>query len=111
MRSWLAPVNAPRTAPNNSLSSRVSVIAAQLQTTKGPAGNWTQAVQRARHQLLARSGRTANQHRSKMRRDAAYGHEDFLHDGALSYHALKLERVVDVLLQPRAVLASPRFLE
>ncbi len=37
-RSWRASVNAPRTAPNSSLSSSVSGIAPQLIATNGPEG-------------------------------------------------------------------------
>ena len=36
-RFWAAPVNAPRTCPNSSLSSRVSGRAPQSMTTNGPA--------------------------------------------------------------------------
>ena len=40
VRLLTAPVNAPRTWPNSSLSSRLSLSAPQLTRTNGPLARW-----------------------------------------------------------------------
>ena len=58
-----APVNAPRTWPNSSDSSSVSVSAPQLTGTNGRAARAAVAMDRPRHQLLARAALADDQHR------------------------------------------------
>ena len=52
-RAGSAPVKAPRSWPNSSLSISSRGIAAMLMATNGPAAALAVIVQRARHQLLA----------------------------------------------------------
>ena len=54
----VAPVNAPRSWPNNSLSSSVSGMAAQLTLIIGPAARVLLGVDHVRHHLLAHSAFT-----------------------------------------------------
>ena len=65
-RSACAPVKAPRSCPNSSLSRSVSGIAPQSTTTNGPAGAGSGGVERARRQLLARPGLAQEQHRARL---------------------------------------------
>ena len=58
-----APLNAPRSKPNISDSSRSAGSAAQLTFTKGLFASRRERAQRARHQLLAGAALAANQHR------------------------------------------------
>ena len=58
----VAPVNAPFSWPNSSLSISVSVSAAQLTATHGPFARRRRAVDRARDHLLAGAGLAAEQH-------------------------------------------------
>ena len=53
--SVLAPVNAPRSYPNSSLSASSSGIAAQLTVTKGPFARRSLVVDRLGEELLPRS--------------------------------------------------------
>ena len=79
-----APVNAPFSWPNSSLSSRFSGIAAQLMATNCCAAPMRQIVQRARQQLLAGSRFTQQHHRR-----AGVGHT--LHRAAELLH-LRISR-------------------
>ena len=58
-----APVKAPRSWPNSSLSSSVSGSAPQLTATNGLRGARAAVVDRARDELLARAGLALDQHR------------------------------------------------
>ena len=59
-----APVNAPFSWPNSSLSSSVSGSAPQLTDTNGARGAARFAVDRAGHQLLAGAALAVHQHRA-----------------------------------------------
>jgi hypothetical protein len=65
-----APVKAPRSCPNSSLSSSVSGIAAQLIATKRAAARGRELVDRAREELLAGSALSLEEHRRVGRGDA-----------------------------------------
>ena len=99
-RSATAPVNAPRTWPNSSLSISSSGIAAQLTSTNGAGAPAAERVDRARDQLLAGAVLAVDQHAAVGRR----GHRDLLaqlpHRVALADHRL---RAIDARAQ-RAVL-------
>jgi hypothetical protein len=85
-RMVCAPVKAPRSWPNSSDSSRSLGMAAVLMATKGPAGARRMLVQRARHQLLARTRLAGDQHRDLALAQAADGAEHVLHRGRLAEH-------------------------
>jgi hypothetical protein len=59
---WVAPVNAPRTCPNSSLSSSVSVMAPQLTAMNGPAVPRRLVVHEAGDALLAGPALTGDEH-------------------------------------------------
>ncbi len=63
LRSLIAPVNAPFSWPNSSLSSSVSGRAAQLTVTNGLRGAPAVVMDGARDQFLARAALAAQQHR------------------------------------------------
>ena len=63
IRTDVAPVKAPRSCPNNSLSTSVGDSAPQLTVTRGPLAAATSAVDRAGDELLARAGFAGHQHR------------------------------------------------
>ena len=75
----IAPVNAPRTWPNSSLSNSVSTTAEQLIVTNRRALRGPSAVQRARHQLLAGAGLAGDQHGAHVRRQPPDAVEQLLH--------------------------------
>ena len=62
-----APVKAPRSWPNSSLSASSRGSAPQLTATNGPPGFGPELVQRARQQLLARAALAGHQHRRRRR--------------------------------------------
>jgi len=64
-RRAIAPVNAPFSCPNNSLSTSVPGRAAQFTATNKPLPPAAALVDRAGHQLLARAGFAAEQHRGR----------------------------------------------
>ena len=59
----IAPVNAPRSCPNSSLSSRFAGIAAQLISTNGAGARGLSIVNRPGQELLAGAGLAPDQHR------------------------------------------------
>ena len=69
-RARRAPVNAPRSWPNSSLSSSVSGIAAQLIATNGARRARAAVVERARDELLADAALARDEHRRRRGRDA-----------------------------------------
>ena len=80
----VAPVNAPRTWPNSSLSNRVSTIAEQLHGDElAVARGAAELVQRARDELLARAGFAGDERRAHVRRQPADRVEQLLHRRAL----------------------------
>ena len=87
-RSATAPVNAPRTWPNSSLSISSSGIAAQLTSTNVAVAPAAQRVDRPRDQLLAGAVLAVDQHAAVGRRR----HRDLLaqlaHRVALADHRL-----------------------
>ena len=99
-RSAMAPVNAPLTCPNSSLSISSSGMAAQLTSTNGPPRRRLSAWMRARDELLARAVLAVDQHAAVGRRR----HRDLLaqlrHHVALAHHR---QPPIDVRAQ-RAVL-------
>ena len=68
-RVLTAPVNAPRSWPKSSLSTRLSGSAAQLMATNGPDGSRPEPVEVARDQLLAGPALADDQHLARHRRD------------------------------------------
>ena len=68
-RCAIAPVNAPLSWPNSSLSSRPVGMAAQFSLTNVRAAPPAQVVDRARDQFLAGARLALNQHRRIGRRD------------------------------------------
>ena len=74
-RASIAPVKAPRSWPNSSLSSRSRGIAAELTATKGPALRALAACSAARDQLLAGAALAGHQHRHVAARHAPDGLE------------------------------------
>ena len=79
-RSRSAPVNAPLTWPNSSLSSRLCERAAQWTLTNGRAGPGAGGVDRLGQQLLARAALAADQDGRRAGGDLA-GQLDHLPDG------------------------------
>ena len=69
-RARSAPVNAPRSWPNSSLSRSVSVKAAQLTATRGLEAAAAAAVNRAGYQFLAGPGLSSDENRRVRWRDA-----------------------------------------
>ena len=79
-----APVKAPRSWPNSSLSIRPSGRAPQLTRTNGPAGAVRVAVQGGGDQLLAGAALADDQDGGVGRRGQADRLEDLAHRGALA---------------------------
>ena len=79
VRLSMAPVNAPRTWPKSSLSSRLSVRAPQLTRTNGRLRARAELVDRVGDQFLAGAGLAQEQHRRTAPRDLAGDAVDFLH--------------------------------
>ena len=71
MRLRSAPVNAPFSWPNNSLSSSVSGMAAQLMARNGRVGPLAVLIDRPGDQLLAGAALAADQHGDVLRRHPA----------------------------------------
>jgi hypothetical protein len=74
-----APVNAPRSCPNSSLSSSDSVKAPQLTARNGPL---PRAVDALRDQLLAGAGLALDQHRDRGRGGALHQPQQLAQRGA-----------------------------
>ena len=78
-RRSTAPVNAPFSWPNSSLSISVSGMAAQLMATKRSGAARAESVDRARGQLLAGSAFAGDQHRGAAGRDLLDQRENLPH--------------------------------
>ena len=91
MRRSSAPVNAPLTCPNSSLSISPAEMAPQFTLTSGCWSAWAAVVDRASDQLLAGPGLSENQDRSVGRRDAV---DHVEHGGELRAAADDLLEVV-----------------
>ena len=94
----VAPVKAPRTWPNSSLSNSVSTTAEQLTVTKRRSRRGPGLVQRARDQLLAGAGLAGDERGAHVRRQPADHAEQLLHHRAAADHAAELEAPRDVAL-------------
>ena len=81
-----APVKAPRSWPNSSLSSRSFGIAAVLMATNGPLRARAVLVQRVRDQFLAGAALAGDQHRDVALAQPADGAEHVLHRRRLAEH-------------------------
>ena len=82
MRRRSAPVKAPFSWPNSSLSSSVSGMAAQLRARNGALALRAVLVDGPGHQLLAGAALAGDQHRDVLGGDAADGLVDLLHGRA-----------------------------
>ena len=102
----LAPVNAPRTWPNSSLSNSVSTTAEQLSGMKRRAWRGPSRVQRLGDQLLAGAGLAGDQHGAHVRRQAADRIEQLLHRRAPADHALELALLGDLGVDRHHQLAA-----
>ena len=78
---WIAPVNAPRSWPNSSLSSRVSVSAAQLSRSSGAVARGRAAVDVLGEDLLADAGLAEDEHADRADRDAIDQGVELAHRG------------------------------
>ena len=85
-RAVTAPVNAPFSWPNSSLSISVPATAPQSTTTNGLSGARRQLVERARDHLLAGAGLALDEHGRVGRRDPLEQAEDLAHRGRLADH-------------------------
>ena len=98
----VAPVNAPRSWPNSSLSISSGGIAAQLTLTNGLSRQRAVAVDRARDQLLAGAALAGDQHaRCGSARPSRSGANSVAHRRALADH-------LAALVDRRAQAAGPR---
>ena len=97
--SRTAPVNAPRTCPKSSDSSSVSVSAAQLIETNGPAGARALVVDQPNDELLAGAALAVDQDRRVQRRDTPRELEHLLHGGAAGDEMLRGGVTGDALAQ------------
>ena len=84
----MAPVNAPFSWPKSSLSSRVSVSAAQLMATNGLSARGTVPVHGARDQFLAGAALATDQHRRVRACDARDAVEERTHWFARADHVV-----------------------
>ena len=82
----VAPVKAPRSWPNSSVSISSGGIAAQLTLTNGLSARALGAVDRARDQLLAGAALAGDQHARPRRRDLRDLGEQRRHRRALADH-------------------------
>ena len=99
-RSATAPVNAPRTWPNSSLSISSSGIAAQFTSTNGRRAARLDRVDRPRDQFLAGAVLAVDQHAAVGRRRHRHLLAQLAHRVALAHHRL---RAIDARAQ-RAIL-------
>ena len=104
-RDSIAPVKAPRSWPNSSLSSSSRGIAAALTATKGPAARPLAAWMRARDQLLAGAALAGDEHRHVAARHAADRLEELEQRGARARPAARPPRCGP---RPRAAGRAPR---
>ena len=94
-----APVNAPRSCPNNSLSSRSRGIAAMLSAMNGIARACAVFVQRTRNDFLAAARFSGEQHRHIGLRQPSDGTKDLLHRRRLAQDFRGISgRLVDLRL-------------
>ena len=110
-RALTAPVKAPRSWPNSSLSTSSREKAAQLTLISGRAAARAVVVQRVGDQLLAGAARAADQHREVGRRHLADHVEHALHGGALADQVLEAIRVRRLLLKQPQIAAQRHALE
>ena len=110
--SLSAPVKAPRTCPNNSLSNSVSTTAEQFSTTKCPFHR-ARLVQGSGHQFLTGAGFAGHQHGPVVWRYAANAREHLPHRRTASDHSFELRvlqnAIVDRLARSRRRASSASF--
>jgi len=95
-RAWWAPVNAPRSWPNSSLSSSVSASEAQCPRAAGPFVR----VERARDQLLAGAGLAADEDGRRALRHLGDHGVDLAHGAAVADDVAGAELAAQLLAQP-----------
>ena len=86
-----APVKAPRTCPNSSLSDSVSTTAEQLTVMNRLRAARTELVQGTNGQLLPGPGLARHEGRARVWCQPADQREDVLHDGRAADHPAELE--------------------
>ena len=106
-----APVNAPRTWPNSSASSRVSGIALQLSATKRCDPPRAVVVDGARDDFLAGSGLARDEDRARRVRDGLEQLEHFAHRAAASDDAFEPIPLLKLRAQVRVLGFQPSLFE
>ena len=106
-RMACAPVNAPRSWPKSSLSRRSFGMAAVLIAMKALAGPRAVAVQRARHELLARARLAGDQHGRVRLRKSPDRAEYLLHRARLPEDLGRVAVLRRGLDAPPALLEGP----
>ena len=113
MRWLMAPVKAPLSWPNSSLSSRPVGIAAQLSFTNAPIAPRAQLMDGARDQLLAGAGLARDEHGRIGRRDGLDLLQHAPQRGAAADDVLEQLVAADLVLEvellaARAARSAPR---
>ncbi len=103
-----APVNAPFSWPNSSLSTSVGGSAAQLTRTSARLRAAAARVQRAGEQLLAGAGLAEQQHRRVHRRHLSQARERHPQRGAVADDVVEVVVGLDFFLQVVVVGGEPR---
>ena len=91
-RELCAPVNAPRSWPKSSDSSRSFGMAAVLIAMNGPGARGAVPVQRTRDELLAGAGLAGDEHGGARLRQPSDRAKDLLHRGRLAQHLRRAAR-------------------
>ena len=89
-RGWSAPVNAPRTWPNSSLSASVGIEGGDVHRHERPAAPAAVAVNRPGDQLLAGAALAGEHHAGFGRSDQRDPLEDLLHHRRAADQAVRL---------------------
>ena len=103
-RCEIAPVNAPRSCPNSSLSSSPVGIAAQLSFTKPFAWRALRLCTRARDQFLAGAGFAVDQHRGIGGRDGLHLLQHAAQRLALADDLFELQLAADFVFEVQLLL-------
>ena len=106
-----APVNAPFSWPNSSLSSRLSGTAAQFTATNGPPAPAARPVDRPGDELLAGAALAQQQHGGVALGDRADLAHGLLHDPRAPQDSVQPLLPLDLRAQPLVLAAQPVVVE
>ena len=111
LRALTAPVNDPLAWPKSSLSSSVSVMAAQLTGTNGPLGALAVGVDGLGDELLAGAALARDEHDGVGRRDAHDAPEHLAHGPRSADDVLELVAILELAREERHLAGEAPVVE